>query len=175
MMLEQARFEDFYRRYAPGVYRRARHVLGSDADAAEVVQNLFISLFESPTQFAGQSSWTTFLYQAATHACVNHLRDTRNRARLRAERSELLAPSGGLARGARAEELLLLKTLLAQMPDELACVAVYHHFDGLTQDETAQLMNCSRRHVVNLLTRLEEWASAQDADGTTRRGEATQS
>lgn len=74
-----------YRRHAASVYRRACTLLGNEADAHEVLQDLFVSLLERPDQFAGGSSLPTFLYSATTHACLNRLRNQKNRARLLGE------------------------------------------------------------------------------------------
>ena len=44
---------DMYRRHAASVYRRACALLGNDADAREVLQDIFVSLLERPDQFDG--------------------------------------------------------------------------------------------------------------------------
>ncbi len=49
-----------------------------------------------------------------------------------------------------------MRDLLARMPPELARVAVYHYADEMTHDEIALLLECSRRHVGNLIERLHE-------------------
>lgn len=144
---------DLYRAHAGHVFRRARQLLGNDADAHEVVQDVFVSLLERPEQYAGRSAFTTFLYSATTHACLNRLRNQRTRARL------LEVQGGPLGEGASTspEQRAELLGLLRRMPEELARAAVYHHFDDLTQDEIARILTCSRRHVGNLLARVAEW------------------
>jgi len=155
-MLDQAELSQMYRRHGPMVFRRARQILASASDASEVVQDVFLSLFENPAQFSGASSLTTFLYSATTHACLNRLRSQRNRAKLREERGAELARDD--EQPLTSEQLLLLQTTLNQMPPELAHVAVYHFMDGLTQDEIAEVMGCSRRHIGNQLMRVQRWA-----------------
>lgn len=155
-MLDQAELSAMYRRHGPMVFRRARKLLGSEADAGEVVQDVFLSLFERPAQFGGASSLTTFLYAATTHACLSRLRNQRGRARLRSERAEELVP--GDPEQLSQEQQLLLRSTLQRMPTDLAHVAVYHFMDGLTQGEIAEVMGCSRRHVGNQLLRVQRWA-----------------
>ena len=58
-----ASFDDVYRRHAPSVHRRARQLLGNDADAHETVQDLFMSLYERPEQFSGKSTLTTLMFR----------------------------------------------------------------------------------------------------------------
>ena len=144
-------FESLYRAYAPAVHRRALELLGSRAEAAEVVQDVFASLWERPEQFGGMSAMTTFLYSTATHACLNRLRNARTRARLLAEHA---TGDEATVTPARAEHVVALRELLVTLPDELARAAVYYYLDEMTYDEIAVAMRCSRRQVANLLKRL---------------------
>jgi RNA polymerase sigma factor (sigma-70 family) len=74
--------DTLYRRHAPSVFRRARRLLGNDADAQEIVQEVFVSLFERPEQYAARSALTTFLYSVTTHACLNRIRNRKTRLRI---------------------------------------------------------------------------------------------
>ena len=142
------------------MFRRARALLGSAADAQEVVQDVFVSFYENPDQFAGRSALTTFLYGATTHACLNRLRNQKTRQRLL---DQHVGEGIGEGSGARSsEELLMLHRALRSMPEELAQVAVYYCVDGLRHEEIARLLACSRRHVGNLLARVSTWAQAQE-------------
>jgi RNA polymerase sigma-70 factor (ECF subfamily) len=154
-----APFAEVYRRHAPGVFRRARRLLGSDADAHEVVQDLFLSFLETPEQFQGKSALTTFLYAATTNACLNRIRNQKNRMRLVSENAndpgEALSPS--------PEQLAYLHRLLRDMPDPLGQVAVHYYVDDLNHEDIARILGCSRRHVGDLVLRVTEWARAQEA------------
>jgi RNA polymerase sigma-70 factor (ECF subfamily) len=147
---------EIYRRHAAAVFRRARRLMGSDADAQDVVHDVFLSLFERPEQFGGRSALTTFLYSATTHACLSRIRQVKNRQRL----LETHLP----AQHATAEPQALadLHDALRKMPEMLARVAVYTWFDELSHAEIAALVGCSRRHVANLLERIEAWAREQE-------------
>jgi RNA polymerase sigma-70 factor (ECF subfamily) len=162
-MLDQAELTRIYRSHGAQVFRRARRLLGSEADAGEIVQEVFLSLFENPAQFAGRSSLTTFLYGATTNACLNRLRNQRGRARLRQERAAELEPQA--AEQLLPDQLLLLHTTLQSMPRELAQVAIYHYMDGMTRDEIAEIIGRSRRHIGNQLLRLQRWVSEREALG----------
>lgn len=148
--------EQAYVKYGHSVLRRAHALLGNEDDAREMVHEIFVSLLESPEQYQGRSGLATWLYSATTHRCLNRLRDRKNQQKLLRER---VAPaldvhtSGGLDTAA-------LRRLLAALPEDLAAVAVYHHLDEMTQQEIADVLACSRRHVVNLLERLTEQVRA---------------
>jgi RNA polymerase sigma-70 factor (ECF subfamily) len=153
-------FAALYRAHAPSALRRARRLLGSDGDAGEVVHDVFLSLFERPEQYAGKSSMTTFLYSAVTHACLNRIRDGKTRLKLVRENALSLGPSS--APSLSAEELAMLHAELATLPEPLAQVAVYRYVDELTHDEIARILGCSRRHIGDLLERIEALAVAKE-------------
>ncbi|HEY8944227.1 MAG TPA: RNA polymerase sigma factor [Polyangiaceae bacterium] len=160
-MPEQESIDSVYRRHGAAVYRRALQLLGSSAEAHEVVQDVFVSLFENPAQYTGKSSLTTFLYSATTHACLNRLRNYRTRERLLRER---VAPGVvEVDSGLTPDQKLVLRRALADMPEELAQVLVYYCVDGLSHEEIAGLLSCSRRHVGNLLERVNAWGKTQEA------------
>jgi RNA polymerase sigma-70 factor (ECF subfamily) len=153
-MSDSSAFTQLYRLHAPTVFRRARQILGNASDAHEVVQELFLSLFERPEQYHEQSSMVTFLYGATTHACLNRLRNQRNRARL--EQAHLEPPSFEDSR-LSPETLLQLHQALRSLPNDCCQAAIYYMVDGLTHQEIAGILGCSRRHVGDLLTRLEKF------------------
>jgi RNA polymerase sigma-70 factor (ECF subfamily) len=137
--------ERLYREYGDLVLRRALRMMGSESDAQEILQELFMSFMRNPEQLDGKTSMTGWLYSATTHLCLNTLRNRRNRGRL------LKRQDRPLEGAARAEEMTTAQELLAQLPDELAQVAVYYYLDEMTHEEIAELIGCSRRQVGNLL------------------------
>jgi RNA polymerase sigma factor (sigma-70 family) len=155
--------ERAYREYRHSVLRRARQMLGSDQAAAEVVQEVFVSLIRDPAQFHGGSSIATWLYSATTHLCLNKIRDRDNQARLLAQH---FAPAQrDEVRPPEAESLAAARQLLGRLPESLARVAVYHYFDGLTHDEIGALLGCSRRYVGKLLARVVALSGGGEEDG----------
>jgi RNA polymerase sigma-70 factor (ECF subfamily) len=158
--LTRDRFDELYRRHAPGAFRRARRVLGSDADAHEVVHDLFLSLWERPEQYAGNSSMSTFIYGAVTHACLNRIRNHNNRQRLM--RAHLATQPESASSRADAEQSTALRAALERMPEPLAQVAIYYYFDELTHRDIARVLGCSHRHVGDLLQRLAQWVNRKE-------------
>jgi DNA-directed RNA polymerase specialized sigma24 family protein len=51
--------ETLYVTHGPAVLRRARQLLGDEAEAQEVLHDVFTSLIQDPGQFAGRSSAMT--------------------------------------------------------------------------------------------------------------------
>jgi RNA polymerase sigma-70 factor (ECF subfamily) len=131
-------------------------ILNDEAEAQDVLQEIFMSLLHDPRQFIGVSSVTTFLYAASTNRCLNRLRNSKTRKRLLATRPTSEAVD------ARSEQLAQLRQLLTRLPAELAAVVVYSYLDEMTHEEIAEQIGCSRRQVGNLLERAAEHCRRDD-------------
>lgn len=143
--------------------RRARRLLGSEQEAREILQDVFASLVGEPGQIDGKGPMVGWLYGATTHACLNRIRDRKNRLRLL---DTHVAPLQQESVAASAEQALLTRELLAQLPVDLAQVAVHYYSDEMTHEEIARVMGCSRRHVGNLLERLKATLSDRMKEGS---------
>jgi RNA polymerase sigma factor (sigma-70 family) len=144
-----------YRAHGASVLRRAWRLLGSEDEAREVLQEVFMSLLEGPGQVREaqkDGGITAWLYGATTNACLNRLRNARTRARLLAARGAALEEGAA----GQAEDITILRDVLARVPAELASVAVYYYADEMTHEEIADVLDCSRRHVGDLLAKLRE-------------------
>lgn len=140
--------ESLYRDHGHIVLRRACAILGNMEDAREVLQDLFVSLVQDPRRFRQESSPVTFLYAATTHRALRRLRDQKNRGRLL---DEQVKPTLETSHPASGEQLAILRDVLRRLPEDLAIVAVYAYMDGLSQDEIAGIIGCSRRQVGKML------------------------
>lgn len=140
--------DELYRTHGHVVFRRARELLRSSADATDAVQDIFLAIVRRPEQLDGVKRVTAWLYRATTHYCLNKLRDRRGRVRLLGA----LRPVSSVP--PRSEAFAQVRLLLDRLPEPLAEVAVYHHLDGLTYDEIGEILGCSRRQVGYHLERL---------------------
>jgi RNA polymerase sigma factor (sigma-70 family) len=144
---------EVYRLHGRMVLRRARVILGDEEEARDALQELFMSLVNDPDKFRGESSIVTFLYRATTNLCLNRLRDRQNRSRLLDQR---VSPVAGQARAPAAGLASEAQQLLAVLPGRLARVIVYAFIDEMTQEEIADMMQCSRKHVGHLIERARQ-------------------
>jgi RNA polymerase sigma-70 factor (ECF subfamily) len=89
-------FDEAYDRYRCRLEAVAYRIVGSRADAEDVVQNVFLALPRAA--YRGSASLWSYLYRAAVNGSVNLLRSRKRRERLYAEieiREQLrFAPAG---------------------------------------------------------------------------------
>jgi RNA polymerase sigma factor (sigma-70 family) len=137
-------------------------MLPSDADAEEVVHDVFLTLFQRPEQYARAGQINTYLYGAVTHACLNRLRNQRNRDRLAREHQQFLGFDKDP--GTRPEWAIDMRDALERMPEHLAEVAVYYYLDDLSYRDIARVLGCSHRHVGDLLDQVARWAEQQERE-----------
>ena len=149
-VIERTEVEALYRAYGSVVHRRARALLGNEAEASDAVQDVFIRVLRSYREFRGQSSPMTWLYRITTNLCLNRLRDRRRRSELHLELAEE-QPSVGR----RMELTPDVRKLLAALPDDAAAAGVYYYLDGMTHEEIAGVLGVSRRTAGNLVGRFD--------------------
>jgi RNA polymerase sigma-70 factor (ECF subfamily) len=64
----------------------------------------------------------------------------------------------------RSEPVTLLRQTLALLQPEAAQAAVYYFLDGMTHEEIAHVMGCSRRHVGDVLDRTIRFLKTQESN-----------
>lgn len=142
-----------YERFAPQVYRRARRLLGRDADAWDAVQEVFEKVLSARSKFRGDAQPMTFLYRVTTNVSLNLLR---SRA-LREGQTGVPVLVATMGEGVEAAQLL--RRLGAGLTPRALEVAALHFVDGLRQEEVAQVLDVSRKTVVRELAAIREHAA----------------
>ncbi len=71
--------EEVFRDYAPRIYNLARRMLGNDADAEDVTQDVLLQLMRKLDTFRGQSAFPTWLHRVTVNAALAHRRKRASR------------------------------------------------------------------------------------------------
>lgn len=133
---------DAYARYGRALLRKAERILGSRADAQDLVQALFVDLLQREGDVD-----LPYLYRAITNRCLTFLRDEKNRARLLAEHDDALRGPVRTREGDRVVDLDLLAKLVSTLDESTVEILVYRFFDDMTQEEIADVTGISRKTV----------------------------
>lgn len=156
-MAESLEIEALFVKWGPMVLRRARSILGNEADAEEAMQEVFVRAMHALDSFEGRSQASSWLYRITTNLCLNRLRNQNRRKELRERHLRK-----NIARDGHAEQVIARELLLKVPEDAWAKAAVYVYVDGMTHQEAATMMGVSKRTIGNHLRRLQDWVSAQD-------------
>ena len=146
-----ASLHEIYDSCAPSAWRRARELLGSEADAWDVVQKVFCELAQGGK--AGDLERPmAYVYRATTNLCLNELAARRVRI------AHGPAPVDAAAPGDRVHARELLEKLDARMDDLDRRIVVLAFHDGLPQEEIAEILGVWRRTIGRRLARLRQLA-----------------
>ena len=121
-----------YQKYAPMVFRRCRRLLGDDAEAEDVMQEVFVRLLKHRERLV-RTYPSSLLFRIATNLSLNRLRDRK--------RQPVSAGDAVLHRIATMKDLdapLFLDTLFGRHPESTRTMAVLHYVDGMTLEQVAR-------------------------------------
>jgi RNA polymerase sigma-70 factor (ECF subfamily) len=76
---DQSAFEALFHRHMARVHRQALALLNSEAEAEEVVQEVFITVYTKAQQFRGEAAFSTWLYRLTANAAISRLRQRQRR------------------------------------------------------------------------------------------------
>ncbi len=71
---DQKAFEAIFSLYVSRVYRQALKLVGNEADANDVVQEVFLLVYRKANSFLGKSEFSTWLYRLTANAALTKLR-----------------------------------------------------------------------------------------------------
>lgn len=145
-----------YTRYGGVVRRRIQRFYRGD-QVDDVLQEVFLRVMDKLDTFRGDSSPVTWLYQITTHHCLNRLRNEGRRRELLDDRAGELFWSQPISKTDQ-EGQTLLRELWRHLDEEIVMIGIYYHVDGMTHDEIARVVGCSRRTVGNRLSQLHSEA-----------------
>jgi len=141
-------FDALVRAHHATVYRCALRVLGSEADARDLTQEVFLEVLEQPDRFAQSREPAAVLAWSATKKALGQLRGERNRRR-REEQHAMHERDDSLHAGDHedlveaAEVRGVLARLLAKLPDELRIALGLRYEEELTYAAIARATGCS--------------------------------
>lgn len=161
--MDERGLRECYRAHAPVVYRRALQILRDEDDALDVTQDVFGRILDGRQGEVTGRALLAWLYRVTTNLCLNRLRDRKRRSALLATHGAVLSPSPPEHTAGRVEAARVLARLAAAAPERELTAAVCCHVDGMTQEETAEVLGVTSRTVRNLLRRFER--RARELDG----------
>lgn len=151
MPLTDREITELFRLHGHMVYRRAKGMLGSRADAEEATQEVFAQAMGARID-AMPDNPVAWLYTITTRYCLNVLR---NRKRRRVLLDQRIDEGWGLPTSvASPEDVTRLRAVLTRADARQAEAATHVFLDGMTHRETARVMGVSKSTVSNLIDAL---------------------
>ena len=167
---DTAALEGLMEQFAPRAHRLALGITRNEADAEEVVQDVFLSLFRKIDGFEGRAALSTWIYRITVNAALIKRRGKRVELEVLLEDHLPTFREDGHREGDRAllladwsetpeEELLsnesrrAVRRMIAGLPDHYRVVLLLRDMEELSNEETAEILNDSVASVKSRLHR----------------------
>jgi RNA polymerase sigma-70 factor (ECF subfamily) len=149
--------EELMERFAPRVHRLAFGITRNEADAEEVVQDVFLRLFRKIDAFEGRSALSTWIYRITVNTALikrrgkraalevlieDHLPTFKEDGHREGDRAMLLAdwsetPEAQLLSSEARETV---RRTIAGLPDQYRVVLLLRDMEELSNEETAEIL-----------------------------------
>ena len=159
---EIAAFESLMTAYENRIYSRALRSTGSEQDAADITQEVFLRAWKNLDSFRGDSSLSTWLYRVTSNLCVDFARkkaaegmptsidDEESPAADLADPSRMAQPEAAAENSELREEL---QFALAQLSEEHRRVVLLRDVAGMTYTDIARTLGLEEGTVKSRLAR----------------------
>lgn len=130
-----------HRRHAASVVAFVQRLTGSASLAEDVVQDVFVRLWESPGSFDPiRGALATYLVSIARGRAIDIMRSDRARRTREHRTQQGLVPNDPLSVAMTGHEMTLLRSLLDSLPDQERMPIELAYFGDLTYRQVAQLL-----------------------------------
>ncbi|MBN9519111.1 sigma-70 family RNA polymerase sigma factor [bacterium] len=143
-----------FREYAPRIYHIARRMLGNDADAEDVTQDVLVQVIRKLDTFRGDAQLSTWLHRVTVNAALAFRQKRANRQKREtndADTDAIEAADGPVNRWnvgpdepvLAAEQAAVIEGAIGGLPTPFRDVYVLADVEGLPNQEIADLLGLS--------------------------------
>src|SRR5215510_4064974 len=159
-----AAFEELVKRYDRNVFRIAQHITQNREDAEDVVQDAFLKAYQNLEQLQGNSKFYTWLVRIAVNEALMKLRKRRNEKTVSLD-EDVETEEGSIPRevadwAPNPEQIYgqselgdILRKTIQGLPPGFRTVFVLRDVEGLSTEETAEMLGLSIPAVKSRLLR----------------------
>lgn len=137
---DERAFREFVREHQERVYRLCQQILTNSAEAEDVAQEVFVTVFKSIDRFRGDSKLSTWVHRIAVNHCKNRIRYLARRKQQKQEQAQeehltdstASSPDERVIRRQGESELV---RLLRRLPEDFRIVVVLRDVQGFSYEE----------------------------------------
>jgi len=150
-----AAFEEVVRRNQAGAWALAWRCLGDATEAQDIVQEAFLKIYKAASRYRPTAKFRTYLYRVVTRLCLDW------EAKKRPDYTDTLLsfPDSSCGPEALVGQIELsdaIRKCLADLPMNQRLAITLRHYDGMSYEEIAEVLNVSAKAVDSLLQRARD-------------------
>src|SRR6516225_11351217 len=137
------------------VYSIALRFSGNEATAMDIAQEAFLKVLSHIKDFRSEARFDTWLYRLVVNTCLDHRRRRRNLLPILEDIVDVVRPSRETVLGdlLRAEAHDEVREIVSRLAPEHRMVVVLRYTEGLSYEQIAEILGCSRGTVASRLNR----------------------
>jgi RNA polymerase sigma-70 factor (ECF subfamily) len=148
-------FREIYARHSRRLYTLLARMSGNEADAEDLLQEVFLQAHRKLGTFKGESSLGTWLYRLATNLCLDRLRSKQGRMDqvtdgLEGEQARPFAQLDS-RRADPVVDRIDLERAIERLPESYRAAFVLHDVEGFDHSEVGRLMGVAEGTSKSLL------------------------
>lgn len=146
---DERAFEVLVDRYQHRVFGFCARMLGDRAEAEDIAQDVFVTLYKSAGNFRGDSAFSTWLFRVAKNQSLNRIKYLERRGRsarrrdsegdervARLEDHEALRPDDAVA---DRQQAAMVQDAISELAEEHRAVVVLRDMEELSYDEISDI------------------------------------
>lgn len=148
-------FRLLFETYKDRVFSIAVYSLGNREVAEDVTQQIFLKLFTAIRQFRGDAEFTTWLYRLVVNACL----DERRRTKRFVVWGDVAAMNNPREKKSQEKQFAqkeiaeAVQKAIDQLKPKFRLPIILKYVEGMSYDEIATVMGCSKGTVASRLNR----------------------
>lgn len=131
-------FESVYRAHAPAILALCRRMSSDDREASELVQDVFVRVWERLPSFRAGSALATWMHRLAVNVVLQRWRSAKRDAMRMIDDPDESA-FGALQRGGDPDARMDIGAAVARLPAGARAVFVLHDVEGYSHEEIATM------------------------------------
>lgn len=148
-------FEVLFKTHFKALHAYAITILRDEEEAEEIVQQVFLKLWEKRTTLTIEISARAYLYKTVYHSCLNHLRDFKTRLKYQGEMHRMTdlhdRPASGRIEMNELQQHL--NKALNELPEQCRTIFQMSRFENLKYREIAAKLNLSVKTVEHQMSK----------------------
>ncbi len=161
---DRTAFDSLVRQYEQKAYQYAFRLTRDPDEAADIVSEAFVRVFNAIGNFRSQSAFATWLYRILTNCYLDRKKKDRSKLHTSLESSVQLDTGeverqvqdfspGPAEEAERSARETAVQSALSQMPDYQKAMLVMYHVENLTYEEIAERLDLPLGTVKSRLNR----------------------
>ena len=149
-------------RLLPGAMRQAWRMLGDQSEAEDVAQEAMLRLWRQASDWrAGEARVSTWLYRVVHNLSIDRIRKRRPQVPVEDAPEPVDPDPSVLDRMAASESSRMVAAAIGELPERQRQALVLRHFEGLSNPEIGEALECSVEAVESLLARARRQLAKQ--------------